>query len=375
MPTRSAGSRANKIGIGVSGLPGERGVTQTVDPLANDVSISAEMTDSSIKLSAKSRLVSGLDRLGGNLSELINVPMERRNAKLRGETQIIEAISAAAIDRIKSDPEVVDQLIAKQLHSAARRLTNHKAVLSEAIADLSARPPTDDEASAGPEVLDPEFLDRWERFAEDASTDELRAKWGKVLAAEVRKPGRISRRTMRALDELPPGLAVRFETICAFQFGGHLLKPLTGELSLTEQQAMVFYGLIADPGLTGHLLGFVARDYNGPIWLLGDGTKAVGLHGGNASLVRSGSRVLISNPHAEGPAIPVYVLTDVGKEIALIFEDRREFAWRMLMTMLAEEAASGGGFSVKEFRGQGGTLRFVAEHRTARAEKPDSAAG
>jgi hypothetical protein len=56
-------------------------------------------------------------------------------------------------------------------------------------------------------------MNRFERFAEDASTDELRQRWGRVLSAEIRKPGTFSPKVLRIVDEIDQSTAAIFERV------------------------------------------------------------------------------------------------------------------------------------------------------------------
>ena len=59
----------------------------------------------------------------------------------------------------------------------------------------SAVPPHDAEAE-----LDEDWLNVTERFAEDASTEQMQNIWGRVLAGEIRKPGIYSISTLNFLS-------------------------------------------------------------------------------------------------------------------------------------------------------------------------------
>jgi hypothetical protein len=48
-----------------------------------------------------------------------------------------------------------------------------------------------------PPPLTEEFLERFERYAQEASTKKLRQKWRRALSSEIREPGRFSLRVLR----------------------------------------------------------------------------------------------------------------------------------------------------------------------------------
>jgi len=222
------------------------------DHLDKETSASVEVTATGVKASARSRLVAAIDRLGGNIFEKWNAPMEAETALIRAEAasniKLIEAVTELGIEKLRSDPELAARAIEARLGVIVRRQENKDAVVTVALEDLRAHPPSEEEASVGGEKLDPDFLNRFERHAEDASSETLRAKWGKVLAAEVRKPGTFSPKVMRVVDELEATTAVLFERLCEHRLAEIVPKCLAWELLFHEQIALEISGLIIDPG-------------------------------------------------------------------------------------------------------------------------------
>ena len=58
--------------------------------------------------------------------------------------------------------------------------------------------------------LCPDFMARFQRYAEDACTDRLRERWGNVLAHEIKNPGSLTHRDLRLIDEAESADEVRF---------------------------------------------------------------------------------------------------------------------------------------------------------------------
>jgi hypothetical protein len=168
------------------------------DHLDRETSVSAELTPSGLKAGAKSRLIAAIDRLGGNAVEWINVRMEAdlsaRRARIEGERQLIEAVVKYGIERIGKDEDFARRALENTFRKAIQNQANKDAVLHEAIEDLRESPPHPAENEAGGSALDDQFMDRFEYYAEGATSEQLRQKWGRVLAAEIRKPGPFLRR-------------------------------------------------------------------------------------------------------------------------------------------------------------------------------------
>jgi hypothetical protein len=200
------------------------------DHLDKETSVGVELTETGVKAKAKSRLVAAFDRLGGNIFELVNVRMERRISRERsmiaGERKVIEAAIEYGLDRLKKDPEFAQRVAETHFRKIFHQQDNKDAVIVEAIEELRHNPVTEAEAEAGPPELNPEFMDRFERYAEDASTEQLRQKWGRVLTAEIRKPGTFSRKALRVVEELDAETARLFEKLCQSRLDDVLPKSL-----------------------------------------------------------------------------------------------------------------------------------------------------
>lgn len=292
------------------------------DHLSNEVSISAELTPTGVKAGAKSRLVSAIDRIAGGLFDLVNVPLERAaqkgRAKTTTDTKFIEALGEKMLEMLHSNPEFAARAIEQTFKIGIRREENKAAVITAALEDLRERPPTEEQNANPQEELSEEFTTRLERYAEDASTDPLREKWGRVLASEVRNPGSMIPRAMRIIDELTPETAALFERLYTFGAGDLIVRHLAGELSFGDRQRLVSSELIDPP--TGQVqLSFEGTEGRGlPIWLVGIGSWAISIPKSfdANSLGHDQKKALIQ--HEGKPVVPIYSLTPAGAAIASI---------------------------------------------------------
>lgn len=298
------------------------------DPLDKSTSIGAELTPAGLNLNAKSRFVAAIDRLCGNIVDLGNIPMERRltreRAKIEGEQQLIQSITKAAVDRMAEDPDFAERVARNYLGTAFSRQENKDAVVRHALEDLRRDSSAED---AGPE-LDPAFANKFERHAEDAATEELREKWGRVLAAEIRKPGTVTRRVMRIVDEIDAETAQLFEQLCASRIDDFLPSCLAGELDLRSVARLVGAGLLVDPGFLGQVRVMDEIEVDGrQMWIASVGRR-------RAITI---PREVVLGPNNVGgkeplqadegkPSIPVYILTDEGRALSKILPDREEQA-------------------------------------------------
>jgi hypothetical protein len=316
----------------------ERGrILEKEDHLDKETSVSAEITPTGVKASARSRAISAFDRLIGNVFERWNAPMEAKTAEIRAVSEsrqkVIDALTSMGLDKLRNDPEAAARAIENHFGKVFERQDNKEAVVSAAAEDLRQQPPTDEQATSGDERLQGPFIDRLERYAEEASTGALREKWGRVLAAEIRKPGTFSARVMRVVDELDPKTAQIFERVCVSRIHNTLPKSTVGELEYGEIVKLTEAGLLVEPGL-GQFMRFKdAKDGNG-VDLFFCYLGSFGVAFPNIDTIKWADSVL--QKHGDGPALPVYILTDVGFAISSILPDTEYQALVRLVSRIGE---------------------------------------
>ena len=313
------------------------------DPLDRDVSLGIEITPTGLNVKAKSRLVAAIERFFGNIVEYGNIPMERHHARERadieldqakrdGERQLVEAMTKATIEKINMDPVFAERAIRNHLDRITSRQENKDGVVRQAIEDLRRDPAADE----GGDKVDPVFLDRLERHAEDASTDELREKWGRVLAGEIRKPGTFSPKVMRIVDEIDQRTAALFEKVCDFRIGNVLPRCLVGELPMTDVAQMVGAGLVLEPGPTGQVVSFAEAESDGrKLWMLTFGEHGFSIENDGPFRSPRHNRNGPILAQEQRPNVPVYLLTNSGRVLASILPDKQDAAAARLAGQLA----------------------------------------
>ncbi|WP_316165177.1 MULTISPECIES: DUF2806 domain-containing protein [unclassified Bradyrhizobium] len=318
------------------------------DHLDKETSVSVDLTPIGVKAKARSRFVAAFDRLCGNAVELLNIPMERRisrdRATIDGEKKVISAIVDYGLRRLKRDPQFAERVAEKHLEQIFGRQINKDGVMACAIEDLRHTQMTEDEAESGPEKLDPQFLGRLERYAEDASTEELRERWGRVLSAEIRSPGTFSPKVLRIVDELDVEAAHLFEEVCKSRLANVLPRSLVGDLPFDHVTLLSSAGLMVEPGL-GQIRSFnsVTGSDGKSRWVLGLGEYALAfLADSNIDMKSLFLGAEAKNPllfDENGvPAIPVYVLTNAGNAVAQILPNNRRIAFQELAKKLREHS-------------------------------------
>ncbi len=197
------------------------------DHLDKEISVSAELTESKINASVKSRFVAALDRLGGSILDVPVAKLESIAQEIRAESvakqALIKVEGDTAEKKLLSSPEFGDRVVSGFLKDQTRKQINRDAIMIEA-AELLRLPKPDDETNET--LLDDDWLNTFDRYAGEASSDRFRRLWAQVLTGEIRRPGKFSLTTLRFMSELDAQIARLFEAAVATRsFEGYIIKP------------------------------------------------------------------------------------------------------------------------------------------------------
>lgn len=309
------------------------------DHLDKETSVGVELTPTGITANARSRFIAAVDRLCGNAVDMLNIPLERRishdRAMIEAEKSVIDAVVEYGVSRMKDDPAFASRVAQRHFDKLFEKQRNKDGVVRHAIEDLRREATTPAEANEGPENLSGQFMDRLERYAEEASTEELRERWGRVLSAEIRLPGTLSAKALRIVDELDAATAQLFEQVCQLRLANVLPKCLIGELSFNDVVRLTEAGLLVDPGM-GQIRAFrsVHGADNKDHWIIYLGEYALAFLAESISSNQFKRFAEASHPlvlDEEGsPAMPVYVLTETGFAVSQILPNTRRDAFKKL---------------------------------------------
>lgn len=321
------------------------------DHLSNEISVSAELTPTGVSAKAKSRIFSALDRVIGGAIDRFTPKLEGPAALARSqnarEVRLNDALTDKMVEMIHADPAIAERALEQHLSSIGRRQENKEAVVTLALEDLSHNPPTDEQSESGPEQLDEDFLGRFERFAEDATSSQLRERWGRVLAAEVRQPGTFSAKVMRVVDELDAPTAALFERICEFRIGNCIPTAILPEVEYMDQTRLVSAGLIVDPGLGQFRVGTDVKDGSGTtLKVIPFGIASLGIVALEDFKYPKAKRPPVKD-HQGRPGAPIWLLTDVGHAISSILPNNEIQAFDRFIDCVAEYLAPG---EVRDYR-------------------------
>lgn len=217
------------------------------DHLDNETSISAELTASGLKASAKSRAIAAIDRLLGSMFDQWTVRREIRAAEERAASSskivIIESAAKTVAAQIALDPVMAQAILDEHIRTKPAR-DNKRAVVELAIQELTNNPPTPEDSNSDVSELNGDFLNRFDKYSSEASDERFREIWAKVLAGEIKRPGVISKKAMRIIDEMEPHVALHFEELCKYRYGINIPKALCGDLNRDIFLQLVDAGLL-----------------------------------------------------------------------------------------------------------------------------------
>jgi hypothetical protein len=156
-----------------------------------------------------------LSRLVGHVIDVPAAKIQQVSQEIRDKTEAKSIVSRKLANEaakvLAGDPVLVQRAAENFLAKELRRQANKEAIAHKTIELLTVEPPqTTPEENIPPED---DWMNLFERYAEDASSDRLRAMWAKILAGEIRTPRSFSLQTLRFISELDQETASNFEEL------------------------------------------------------------------------------------------------------------------------------------------------------------------
>jgi len=302
--------------------------------------------------------IKALDRLIGSAVDIPIAWLVQQRAKIDAQTSaftLVEAsIARAVADKVPGEREVTDRAMASLVRTSYRKQVNREAVATVMIDELSRRsdPEPAAEAPQPEQDLSDDWLNAFEKFAEDASSERLQKLWGRVLAGEVSRPGRFSVKTLRILAEIDSDAARDFQELSKRAlFGIYLYQdphlkwsegPLFSKISRLSEVGLVRDG----PDEVTHTVKF---ESNGRFVMWGNSWGAAGYNpNGTADLF-----------------IKIIRLTAAGCELLSLIDgvDEKAALTRVVEAEVVPVVSGAGGFAyVGPISVTGKTRTIVDEH-------------
>ena len=231
--------------------------------------------------------------------------------KTEAKTVVSKAIAETAANIAKNDPEIVKRAAHSLLSKELRNQSNKEAIAKKTLEILQEEHPK--EATTEPKSVEADWMNVFEKFAGDASSERMQEMWARVLAGEIRKPGAFSLQTLRFIAELNQETARLFEKFATAVINADFIPfPPRRGAEFTELLRLQEFGLVT--GVSGSLNK--AFSISAPMQLL---------------TYRRHALIVVLEPPAEFNISSV-LLTNVGREIYNILkidddiERAKEFA-------------------------------------------------
>jgi Protein of unknown function (DUF2806) len=181
-------------------------------------------------------------------------------SKTEAKQLVAKEVATVAAKLAANDTDIVARAAHNLLAKEYRYQKNKEAIArktveileQDAAQNAGAKPaqPTPDAASSPPEVEE-DWLNVFEKYAQDASSDRMQELWAQVLAGEIRRPKTFSLKTLRFLSELDQETARLFEKYLPLVCNGSFLptpQPLEGP-EFSEMMHLQDAGLLTGIGL------------------------------------------------------------------------------------------------------------------------------
>ncbi|SOB86756.1 Protein of unknown function [Sphingomonas guangdongensis] len=211
-------------------------------------------TSTSVALNAATSALTGLpppiqrsaikafNQLVGALMSYPVAWADRAASKIESKTSALRmmdaAVAKAAAESVVADPEVIKRAADNLLRKEYRKQNNKEQIMHEAVVELAREP--DRTSVADSEVIDEDWLNVFEQYAETASTDRMRGIWARVLAGEIRKSGTFSIRTLRFLSEFSQEEAFNFSKLAQFATKSYIARSAVKELFPDDVRPLLF---------------------------------------------------------------------------------------------------------------------------------------
>lgn len=208
---------------------------------------------------------------------------------------------------ISLEKEFEERLLTRIVHQEIKRQQNIENIANIAAEQLR------EEKEVSDEKLDEDWISRFFNIAEEITSDDMQALWGRVLAGEVKRPKSYSIRTLEFLKNMSKEEASIFSRV------GHLAIS-SSKVSIIPTMDKKFYedkfGVSFNDILTLQEIGLLNSQ---PLryTIFANKTKSKG-----SSLLINGKKcvIVIKDPGAPDKSIPATVYTNIGKELLLLID-------------------------------------------------------
>lgn len=248
-----------------------------------------------------------LSRLVGHALDIPAAKLDQIKQGIKDKTEaktiVSQALAHKAADILPSDPALMERAAQSFLAKELRKQTNKEAIAGRAV-QLIAETSDQSESLESATSPDSDWMNVFERFAEDASSDRLRDLWARTLVGEIRKPKSFSLQTLRFIAELDHNLAETFDRVADYFIGSSWMPKYDEFTNGSNFTDMV---TLEEAGLLSGATGMISREYDTQTG------NPIGFSVGTASHV-----IMYPVANKKIRFEEVIILSRVGREIATL---------------------------------------------------------
>ena len=193
---------------------------------------------------------------------------QRIRTDTSGSTAVMDALAAEAAKMGVSDPAVVEIALRQFGSSAIRKHLNRASVMKEAADEINTGEPINDD----PGEIEDDWLNRFENLASEASSERIQKLLGKILAGEIRSPGKFSFATLNTINVLDTRVGAAISALAPYIFEGDMIPyPARFDFTATFNEIV----LLKQYGILGENLRRRCKTGNGQSMMLKSGRHAI----------------------------------------------------------------------------------------------------
>ncbi|UOA30468.1 hypothetical protein DSM110093_00216 [Sulfitobacter sp. DSM 110093] len=238
---------------------------------------------------------------------------QRNKDKFDARSKISQAMADKAAELAVSDPEIMDRAMDSFLGRQYRGQRNKEAIAKITIENLQSDLPSSDEN--GPSE---DWINKFERYAEDASSDDLRLIYSKLLEGEVRNAGSVSPATLHFVSLLDGEVSKLIDRVL----------PYTIDDGITYIDAM-------SPGLPYSDKTILEQS---GFWTMNRTYNMVLENSVQMQLLRENVAAIIEGPEKHRLSLEVAMLSKAGRDLAKIIN--REFDHKAFADLILRNGAT-----------------------------------
>jgi len=133
--------------------------------------------------------------------------------KTAGRSLVTKALAQQTADIAVSDPALLERAKEAFVSGLMTKQANRETIASKTLDELGR-----EDIPGDTPIVDPDWMNTFSSKSELASSENIQNMWARILAGEIRKPGKFSLSTLRFISELDKETAAHFEKLSPYVF-------------------------------------------------------------------------------------------------------------------------------------------------------------